>query len=249
MSKSTEKAPLWYEGKHQETVFYLLLAVFFLELIIGGVAFFYGIIHARPEVAGGPPIARFPWLYWALAAVLGPVALLLIVHLSGLLISSTINRDNSSSEVSGDQELPERMRRFYAFVRHAPTVVILVALLLLGAVLFFVDGAFTLLQRLFENLVPHLPWLAGSLAALLAVCFIAHAIMVYRQRKLENEYAWRREVLEKTGLVITDKNSYPLSVEAVKQNALSASQAKAELPEGKVIEIKAAGKDSEENET
>ena len=31
--------------------------------------------------------------------------------------------------------------------------------------------------------------------------------MVYRQRKMEQEYAWRREVLDKTGIVLLDRKS------------------------------------------
>lgn len=43
----------WYAGKNSDALFYLLIAIFFVELIIGGVAFFYGIIHSVPETPGG----------------------------------------------------------------------------------------------------------------------------------------------------------------------------------------------------
>lgn len=215
------KSRPWYAGEHQDALFYLLIAIFFIELIVGGVAFFYGIIHARPEIAGGPPVARFPWLAWALAAILSPAALLLIVHLAGSWLSAALTREenaavngNSSAEARpGEENLPEGMKRFYASVRHAPTIVLLVGILLLGAALFFVEGAFGTIVRFSTALVPYIPWIAGSAAALLAFCFLAHAILVYRQRKLENEYAWRREVLEKTGLVLVDKGSVPLPVD------------------------------------
>ncbi len=35
--------------------------------------------------------------------------------------------------------------------------------------------------------------------------------MVYRQRKMEQEYAWRREVLDKTGIVLLDRKSLAIS--------------------------------------
>lgn len=235
MKDSDRQDKPWYADKNQDSLYYLLIAVFFIELIVGGVAFFYGIIHAEPESPGGPPMARFPWLIWALASVLAPVALLLIVHLTGSLLSSTLKRDQEKLDPKSSEELPEGMRRFYAAIRHAPTVVILIAILLLGAVLFFVDGAFALLSRLFENLVPYIPWLAASIAALLAVCFITHAIMVYRQRRMENEYAWRREVLEKTGLVITDSNSRTIPLNGATPGALPNSQKG--LPEAPILEI------------
>ena len=209
----------WYAGEHRDALFYLLIAVFFLELVVGGVAFFYGIMHAAPESPGGPPVARFPWLAWCLAAVLTPVALLLVVHLAGTWLSRTLTRDDAraagtatqpdTSAVQQDQ-LPEGLRRFYAMVRNAPTLVVLLGILLLGALLFFAEGALSALGRAGAALIPYVPWIAGSIAALLAVCFLGHAWFVYRQRRMEQEYAYRRDVLERTGMVLMDKSCVAL---------------------------------------
>ena len=211
----------WYAGQHQDALFYLLIAIFFIELIVGGIAFFYGIIHAAPEVAGGPPVVRFPWLAWALSAVLAPVGLLLIVHLAGTWVSHILQRDaaniDTSTGVPGQDHLPDGMKRFYASVRHAPTLVLLVGILLLGAGVFFIDGALGVVMEMGKALIPYIPWIAGSLASLLALCFLVHAIMVYRQRKMEQEYAWRREVLEKTGLVLVDKSAVGLPTSSNQQ--------------------------------
>lgn len=229
----------WYAGEHQEALFYLLIAIFFIELIVGGVAFFYGIIHASPETTGGPPLARFPWLAWAMSAVLAPVALFLIVHLAGSWLSRAMTREetqtNDSAAAPGSEQLPEGMQRFYASVRHAPTLVLLLGILLLGAGVFFVEGAFAAIMELGKTLVPYIPWIAVSLGGLLAVCFLAHAIMVYRQRKMEAEYAWRREVLEKTGLVLVDKSAAALPQNSA-QRALLAPQT-LELGEADVQDI------------
>lgn len=240
----------WYAGENQEALFYLLIAVFFIELIVGGVAFFYGIIHAAPEVAGGPPVARFPWLGWGLAAVLAPVALLLVVHLAGSWLSHTLTREEDAAAaagVKGDSEhLPEGMKRFYASVRHAPTLVILVGILLVGVALFFVEGTLAAILDLGKALLPYLPWIAVSLAGLLAACFLVHAIMVYKQRKMENELAWRREVLEKTGLVLVDKTSIALPQDASQAALIAAESSK--LPPGEVLDVKSLPK-GEENES
>lgn len=209
----------WYAGKHQDALFYLLIAIFFIELAVGGIAFFYGIVHAVPEIEGGPPVARFPWLAWALAAILAPVGLILIVHLAGTWLSQTLNRDASSENGEAQnkgqtgvdpEQLPDGLKRFYASVKHAPTVVLLVSILLIGALLFFMDGALAALGRFGTALIPYIPWLCGCIAGLLLLCFLIHAFMVFRQRKMEQEYAWRREVLEKTGLVLVDKASVSL---------------------------------------
>lgn len=208
----------WYAGEHKDALFYLLIAILFLEMAVGSAAFFYGIMHAAPETPGGPPMARFPWLAWIISATLAPVGVLLIAHLaaSWLSRSTDANPGKTDAEESSSEELSPGLRRFYASVRHAPTVVVLTSLLLLGCALFFIDGALGMLANLGSALAPHIPWLAGSCAALLAICFLAHAILVYRQRKMESEYAWRREVLEKTGLVLLDKNHAALPSAASK---------------------------------
>lgn len=238
----------WYAGEHRDALFYLLIAIFFLELVVGGVAFFYGIVHAAPESPGGPPVARFPWLAWSLAAVLCPVGLLLIVHLAGTWLSRTLTRElaplgeNAAEAKTADpdeNELPQGLRRFYAMVRNAPTLVVLLGILLLGALLFFAEGALSGLGRAGLALIPHIPWIAGSLAALLAICFLGHAWFVYRQRRMEQEYAYRREVLERTGLVLMDKSCVALSsadASAAASQALPPAETAA-LP--KVVDVEA----------
>ena len=118
----------WYKGENRDTIIYLLIAIFFLELIIGGSAFFYGIMHAKPSLAGGPPEAQFPILGWAIGAVAAPVALLLIVHLSGLWVSNTLERERQPGRPGSERMVPKRLRYFYACVLHSPTVVILLCL-------------------------------------------------------------------------------------------------------------------------
>jgi hypothetical protein len=198
----------WYAGRHKDAVFYLLTAVLLMELAVGGIAFFYGVIHATPLTPGGPPMARFPWFGWAIAAVLAPVGLLFIVHLTGLWLSRTLNRDQ---EAGGETDvLPERLQRFYAILRNTPTIVVLTGILLLGAGLFFADGALSGLISLGGRLLDYTPWIAGSTAALLAGCYITHRIFVYRHHRMEREYAYRREVLERTGIVLADKDCVAL---------------------------------------
>lgn len=219
------RATPWYAGQYKDVLLYLLIAVLFVEFIVGGVAFFYGLMRAAPVTQGGPPMARFPWLGWAAAAVLAPVGLLLMVHLIGSWISQALARDHAEqSRDAGTDVLPERLRRFYAIIRNAPTVVVLVGILLLGAGLFFVDGALSALARLGGALTPYIPWLAGSVAALLAVCYLAHRWFLYRQRRLDQEYAYRREVLERTGIVLIDKGCVPLPRNEEQRVALAGAQ-------------------------
>ena len=203
-----------------------MVAIFFVERIVGGISFFYGVMHAAPDVPGGPPLARFPWFGWAVAAVLAPVGLMLIVHLSGTWVSRYLGREDSiqggqgSGQTADDEQVPERLRRFYAIIRNAPTVVLLLGIMLLGAGLFFVDGAFSALMRLGGALAEYIPWIAGSLAALIAVCYLVHRWFVYRHHRMQQEYEYRREVLERTGIVLVDKGCIPLPQNEVQRLAL-----------------------------
>ena len=233
-SRSVDSAA-WYAGPYKDALIYLMVAIFFVELVVGGVSFFYGVMHAAPEVPGGPPLARFPWLGWAVAAVLAPVGLMLIVHLSGTWVSRYLGREDNmradaqASAQHDDEQVPERLRRFYAIIRNAPTVVLLLGIMLLGAGLFFVDGAFSALMRLGSALTDYIPWIAGSLAALIAVCYLVHRWFMYRHHRMQQEYEYRREVLERTGIVLVDKGCIPLPQNEMQRLALG----------GQVVEAKA----------
>lgn len=220
----------WYVARG-DTVIYLLVAVLLVEMVVGGVCFFYGLMHATPATPGGPPNIAFPWLVWALASVLAPVGLLLLVHLAGTWISHTLDREEAPTADKG--AIPERLQRFYSMVNTAPTVVLLLGILLLGASLFFVEGAFSAIIHLLEGLSVHVPWIVGSLATLLAVCYLAHRYFAYRRLHMEREYAFRQEVLERTGIVLVDKHTLPLTQNENQRallGSLEASAANQALP-------------------
>lgn len=239
------RARPWYAGEHKDTLFYLLIAVLFVEMIVGGVSFFYGLMHAAPQTPGGPPVARFPWLVWGLTSVLAPVALLLVVHLTGRWLSHTLDEGREGGADNPENAaVPERLRHFYAMVRSAPTVVLLLGILLLGAGLFFVDGAFSALVSLGGALTPYIPWIAGSAAGLLAVCFLIHRWFAYRQRRMEQEYAFRREVLERTGIVLVDKGCVPLPQHERQRAMLVAAESAKALPP--VLDVDGATPDARE---
>lgn len=207
-----ELAP-WYGGRHREMVIYLLAAIFFLEMLVGGVAFFYGVIHAAPETPGGPPTARFPFLGWAVAAVLSPVFLLLLVRIIGGWISGSLDRADASfgaGQDPGQEIIPEKVRNLYAIARNAPAIVVLAGILILGAALILADGAVDALKELVRELLPHLPLLGGMGLGFCGLLYLIHRYFAYRQKRMEAEYAYRREVLERTGIVLVDRRTMRL---------------------------------------
>ena len=83
--------------------------------------------------------------------------------------------------------------------------------LLLGAAMIFLGDFWEAVRLAGGALTPYVPWFVGGAAAFLAVGYLGRLFFVFRHRQMEQEYAFRREVLEKTGIVLVSKNSVPLA--------------------------------------
>ncbi len=232
--KKKAAQPKWYEGKNKEIVIYYLIAVFFLEIIVGTAAFFYGVAHAEVQVEGGPKLAAFPWVGWSISATLVPVVLLLLFHLSGWFFTRTLPNEGSGGDTGGGNasssaEIPKNVEVFYSVVSNAPVIVILLGLIALGGVLFFLDTALGTLR-------PYIPWILGSATAFLVICYLARLFFLARHHRMQEEYAYRMEIFKQTGVIITDKNSVPITAEQIAQ-ATALPDSSIALPEGKSGEI------------
>ena len=243
-SSTTTHASHWAESRHKDVIIYLLVAIFLLELAVGGASAIYGIMHAEPVEPGGPPLPRFPWLGWGLAALLLPVGLLLILHLSGLMVARTLERPVDGETPAGAQNagqaaatpLPPHVERFYSIIRHAPTVVILLSLLVFGGLLLFVDGLVDTLGHLGGALLIYLPWIGGGLVIFLTVCYVTRQFFLYRHHQMEREYAFRQTVLERTGIILLPDGKTPLEIPPAALNALPAADP-ASQPAAPIAEI------------
>lgn len=256
VSSAASKGSHWAESRHKDIIIYLLVAIFLLELAVGGASAIYGIMHAEPVESGGPPLPRFPWLGWGLSALLLPVGLLLILHLSGLLVARTLERPaggeqgadgQTSGQPSGQTDastLPPHVERFYSIVRHAPTVVILLSLLIFGGLLLFVDGLVETLGRLGGAMMVYLPWIVGGLVIFLTVCYVTRQFFLYRHHQMEREYAFRQAVLERTGIILLPDGKTPLEIPPASLNALPAGDQPDADPAGRPC-IPAAGGSSD----
>ncbi len=209
-SRLENASSFWRDKQHKDLVFYLVIAIFFLELVVGGVAFFYGVIHAKPGVDGMPPQFQFPWLAYIIAAVVAPAALILIVHMAGVGLFRTIKGKNAEEEEAWQAALPQRLRKVYVFINGAPTMVLLLGLLFLGVALFYVDGAIDVLMHVAGRMEKYIPWIVGGLVAAWCVSRIGRVWFTYRTRRMEEEFAFRRQIFETTGQIIVDKNSRQL---------------------------------------
>jgi hypothetical protein len=211
------------ERKRREMLLYLGISIAAVELFIfvGGLC--YGFIASWGR---GPAGLSFPWLLWASLAVIAPAVILLAVHQADVGLFRA--REDESGE--WQQRLPERMRRLYRILKGAPVVVVLTGLIVLGAALLTLDGALSAIASAASVLTPYIPHLVGGAAFVLGVAVAAAVWLNYRTRRLYEEYAFRREVLEKTGVIIVDKGSSPLLSGAPDAGGAAALEAGAAAP-------------------
>jgi len=228
--KTKKLAARFTERQSRDLLFYLSMAIIFVELLITLVALCYGIVTATPPAGGGVPQFNFPWLTYFIALAVAPAALLLMVHLTGVGLFRSL-RGHDADE-AWQEKLPDRIRRVYSLIQGAPLVVLLLGVILLGALLFFVDGALSILMRMAHAIERYLPWIIGGMAVIASVGVTAKYWFGYRSKRIAEEYAFRRDVLEKTGVIIVDKGSMPLPPGDDRQYALPAAQE--EIPAGDV---------------
>ncbi|MDR0465949.1 MAG: hypothetical protein LBH94_01180 [Deltaproteobacteria bacterium] len=220
-AKAKKLAARFTERQSKDMVFYLSMSIIFVELLIMLAALCYGIVTAKPPVGGGAPQFNFPWLTCFIALLVAPAALLLMVHLTGVGLFRSLH--GHEDDQAWQEKLPERIRRVYSLIQGAPVVVLLLGVILLGALLFFVDGALGILMRLAQTIENYLPWIIGGAAGAVCVCVTAARWFDYRSKRVAEEYAFRREVLEKTGVIIVDKGGIPLPPGDDRQYALPAA--------------------------
>jgi hypothetical protein len=233
-AKAKKLAARFTERQSKDMVFYLSMSIIFVELLITLAALCYGIVTATPPAGGGVPQFNFPWLTYFIALGVAPAVLLLMVHLTGVGLFRSL-RGHEHDE-AWQEKLPDRIRRVYSLIQGAPIVVLLLGVILLGVLLFFVDGALGILMRVAQSVEQYLPWIIGGIAAIACVGITAKHWFGYRSRRIAEEYAFRREVLEKTGVIIVDKGSMPLPPGDNQQYALPSAQEE-NLPPAEDIQV------------
>ena len=210
-------------ARRQELWLYVSVAIVAVELLVTVVALCYGIITAPPQTDDGFRLA-FPWISWIAAMVVAPALIVVIVHMAaGGLVG---NRERSAEEDAAWQaQLPERIQRLYTIMKGAPAIVLLLALILGGLTLATIDGALNALGHAASALLPYLPYFIGGFVLLAGAITGAMAWFRYKNNRLQAEYAFRREVFERSGVIIVDKGSVALPPAVGEPLALDAGTA------------------------
>ena len=201
-AKNTGKAGPLSEKQRRELWLYLAVSIFAVELLITVAALFFGFMATT-----GDGRMAFPWLAWGAGMVLAPALLLLAVHFADVGLFA---RSHGDADAEWQKHLPERLQRFYRIVKGAPTVVVLLGIVIAGAALLTLDEALNALSRFGSVLVPYIPHLVVGTAVVILFFIAAGVWLSYRTRRLQEEYAFRRDVLERTGVIIVDKGSTAL---------------------------------------
>lgn len=193
------RAPL--STKDEKDLFLnVTIGIVLLELAVTVGAVVFSIANVD-RTASGVVRFTFPWIGYLVTVTLVPVLVMLVLHLISLGLSRTLGREQPLSP-EAEAVLGSRAAKFYALVRGAPTVILFAGFVLMGAAVYYLDGVMALLLKLGDSFQTVAIWGIGALGVAFCVNAVARAVLAYKTRQLEIEYAFRRDVFERTGTIL-----------------------------------------------
>ena len=211
---------------------FLSIGVILVEFAVTVAAVCYGIINSQ-KLPDGTTQFRFPWIPYSVALILAPVAIMFVVNIIGMGFSRFFKGDPVMDEEQM-RYMPERLRRLIALSRGLPSIILLGGMILLGAALYYLDAVIQAILRIGDHVEVIAPWVMLGLVAAWCLSYLVRMWFIYKTRRMQEEYAFRREVLERTGIVIVDGKKH------ITSDGRSISEQKA-LP-GRVIDVLPPGK-------
>ncbi len=184
---------------------YLAVGIFIVEFFITVVAVVYGVSTMRMAPQGGVSF-DFPMKEYLIALFVAPVAVLLLAQLVNIGFSQILLADQDLPE-DAEAALSERSRKWFALFKGLPAVILLGGLLALGAVVLNLDIIMSSVLELGKTVAEVAIWLSGGLIAAWLVSYVVRLWFMHKARRLQSEYAYRQEVLERTGVAILDNKT------------------------------------------
>lgn len=184
----------------------VFVAAFFITIA----AVCYGIITTSPKPGGGVQAIAFPWIGWFAAMLVSPAVILGFAQYIAGKTPVNAGGDDPDKEAAWAGQLPQRAMTVYRLLKDAPLFMVCFALIALGATLLVIDGAFDLVAGILGALVPYAPYFIGGITVFALGVAGLMAYFRYANNKLAAEYAFRREVLEKTGVILLNKHAKAL---------------------------------------
>ncbi len=166
----------------------------------------YGIIITPPSPPGRIPTIAFPWMGWLAALLVSTAVIVGFAQYIARKNPSGTDAENGDpdAEQAWAGQLPQQALRVYRIIKDAPLFMVCFALIALGATLLIIDGAFALVSGIVLALVPYAPYFIGGLTAFAITIAVLLAYFRHANNRLAAEYAFRREVMEKTGVILLD---------------------------------------------
>jgi membrane protein implicated in regulation of membrane protease activity len=198
--------------RRRELKLYLLAGTAALEFMAVSGAILYAFVNGRAG-PDGRFVPAFPLLAFAAAALLIPALLLLCAHLADAgLFRPPAESAGQDAENSDEryERLPGRAAKLIRILRGIPAVGLLVGIILLAAAMLTLDSVLTALGRAASIFAPHAGMLLICLSVLAGLVAAGILLLRYHTRKMLAEYEYRREVLEKTGMIIVEKGARAL---------------------------------------
>ena len=181
---------------------FLSIGVILVEFAVTVAAVCYGIINSQ-KLPDGTTQVRFPWIPYSVALILAPVAIMFVVNIIGMGFTRFFKGEPAMDE-ENLRYMPERLRRLVSLSRGLPTVILLGGMILLGVALYYLDAVIQMLLRIGDHVEVIAPWVMLGLVAAWCLSYLVRMWFIYKTRRMQEEYAFRREVLERTGIVIVD---------------------------------------------
>jgi hypothetical protein len=172
-------------------------------LVVEGLIFFVAFVY---RLSGEATV--FPWRPYIFASFAAPLA---ITFVFGVILK-TFNRYLHRAPLEAGPQPPEggdllatgRLPRALGLLHQVPFLLSLLLLLLLLFALYHAGAIALFLTQVGEQALRYILLALGVVLAVAALGGLVWMLLSYRLRKarLESEYHYRREVMERTGLVI-----------------------------------------------
>ncbi|MCG8530613.1 MAG: hypothetical protein MI749_08110, partial [Desulfovibrionales bacterium] len=135
--------------------------------------------------------------------LLAPIAVMFIIQVIGMGFNRFINGDPVAADID-NEHVPEKLRNWIHLINGMPTTILLAGFLFVGMLLYNMDVIIEFILRLGQAAAELAIWISIGLVGAWIVSYVTKMYFMYRTRKVAEEYAFRREVLEKTGIAIID---------------------------------------------
>lgn len=185
---------------------FLSIGVILVEFAVTVAAVCYGIIKSH-KLPDGTIEFQFPWIPYSVALILAPVAIMLVVNIIGMGFGRFFKGEPTMDE-EHMRYMPERLRRLIALSRGLPSIILLGGMVLVGGALYYLDAVIQAILRIGDHVEVIAPWVMLGLVAAWCLSYLVRMWFLYKTRRMQEEFAFRREVLERTGIVIVDNRKH-----------------------------------------